>query len=324
MENIEKEIDIVELFKTLWNKRYKIIKIGLIGFVVGLVIAFSIPKMYNTTVKIAPEDSASRAMGDMGSLAGIVGINIDGASSGGITSMIYPDVVKSAPFLFKFATIEVDLAGEKMSFYQYVTEEQQHAWWRYVIGAPVQFISFVNGLFNEEEVVESNEINMFRPSFKQRKYINFLSGNISVESDKKTNILTIGVNMQDPLIAAIVADSLLSKLQLYMSEYRTTKARKDLDMKEIMLSEAKSNYYLAEDKLADGLDFNRNIKSQKAQVKINRLTNEKELAFTVYKELATQVEVDKIRVQEQTPIATIIEPAKVAVVPSSPNKMLIA
>ena len=76
--------------------------------------------------------------------------------------------------------------------------------------------------------------------------------------------------------------------------------------------------------MADGLDFNRNIKSQKAQVKINRLTNEKELAFTVYKELATQVEVDKIRVQEQTPIATIIEPAKVAVVPSSPNKMLIA
>ena len=34
--------------------------------------------------------------------------------------------------------------------------------------------------------------------------------------------------MQDPLVAAQAADSMVGKLEAYMSEYRTEKAKRDL------------------------------------------------------------------------------------------------
>ncbi len=323
MENHEKEIDLVELLKVLWKNRSKIVIFGAVGFIVGVIIAFSIPKIYNTTVKITPEDATASGMGDMGSLAGMVGINLGGASGGGITSMIYPDVVQSSPFLLEFAEIEVVVDDIKMPFYQYVTEEQKQPWWGYIIAAPGACIGFVSSLFSDKEP-EIDSIDLFKPSLKQKQYIKFLHSNISIAADKKTNILTLGVNMQDPVIAAVIADSLLCKLQVYMTEYRTNKARKDLNVKEIMLEDARYNYFKAEDALAKGMDINRNITSKKGEIKISRLANEKDLAFTVYKELATQVEVEKIRLQDSTPIATIIEPASVAVKASSPSKALIA
>ena len=53
-----KEIDLVTLFKTVWSQRNKLIKWGMIGLVVGIVIAFSIPKQYTSTMKLAPEKNA--------------------------------------------------------------------------------------------------------------------------------------------------------------------------------------------------------------------------------------------------------------------------
>ena len=323
MGNEENEIDLIELLKTLWENRCKLIKYGAIGFCVGVVIAFSIPKVYNTTVKVAPEGSAEPSnLGGMSALAGMAGINLN-SDTDGITSVIYPDIVKSSPFLLEFANIQVENNEEKMTFYHYVTEEQKKAWWSYIISAPMKLIGLVRGLFSEKED-ENEEINIFRPSFKQEQYIKFLHNNTSIASDKKTNILTISVNTQDALISAIIADSLMSKLQVYMTEYKTNKIRKDLLAKEKMLCEAKLSYYKAEDTLAKGLDNNRNIMTQRGQVKIDRLTNEKDLAFNVYQQLATQVEATKIQLQDKTPIATIIEPANVAIKASSPNKALIA
>lgn len=324
MENEEKEIDLMKLLKLLWDNKWKLIKFGALGFCAGVIIAFSIPKEYNTTVKMTPEGSStSSSMGGMSALAGMAGINLNSGVDG-ITSMIYPDIVKSTPFLLEFVDIEVECDGEKMSFYHYTTEEQKQAWWGTIISAPMKFVGLVIGLFSGDKKEGNAELNIFKPSLQQKRYISFLHENIGVSTDKKTNILTIVVTTQDALISAIIADSLLSKLQIYMTDYKTSKIRKDLAVKQSMLDDAKQNYYNAEERLAEGLDYNRNITSEKGKVKINRLTNEMDLAFNVYQQLAQQVELTKIQLQNETPIVTIIEPSSVATRATSPNKPLIA
>ena len=49
------EIDLIELAKKLWNQRIFILKVAGIAAIVGLIVAFSIPKEFTTTVKMAPE-----------------------------------------------------------------------------------------------------------------------------------------------------------------------------------------------------------------------------------------------------------------------------
>ena len=321
MDSNENELDLIELVKILWSNKRKLIIYGAIGFCVGIVIALSIPKVYNTTIKIAPEGSSVSESQGLGALAGFAGINLNSGSDG-LTSMIYPDIVRSTPFLLEFVNVKVENNGREMTFFEYVTENQRQPWWGYIISAPGKLIGFAIGIFSDKKEEEVG-ISIFKPSLDQKKYINFLHDNIGVSSDKKTNILTISVNTQNACISALIADTLTNKLQMYMTEYKTGKIRKDLLAKEEMLDDAKNNYYNAEERLAEGLDYNRNITTQTGQVKINRLINEKDLAFIVYQQLATQVASTKIELQHETPIATTIEPASIAVKASGPNKPLI-
>ena len=77
-DNVQ-EIDLVELAKRLWSERKFLFKCCGVAIVVGLVVAFSIPKEYSTTVKLAPETSdPSKKMGNLGGLAAMAGIQTVG------------------------------------------------------------------------------------------------------------------------------------------------------------------------------------------------------------------------------------------------------
>lgn len=75
--NSSQEIDLIELLQKLWEKRYFLLKCGGIAAIIGFIIAFSIPKEYETKAKLAPESSdLSKGMGSLGGLAAIAGINL--------------------------------------------------------------------------------------------------------------------------------------------------------------------------------------------------------------------------------------------------------
>lgn len=326
MENKEKEIDLTELLRAVWAQKRKLCKWGAIGLVAGIVIAVSIPKEYKTVVQIAPEGTVQAGQGQMSGIAAMMGVNIGGAATAGITEKIYPEIVKSTPFLLEFANIEVQNKDkQKMLLFDYLDKEQKAAWWSYIISAPMDAIGWVRGLFSADKPkqVAVDSIDIFNLSEELRSFATNLSSRIIVEDDKKTSIYKVSAKMQDPMISAIVADSLVSKLQRYMTAYRTSKARADLAMNQKMLNEAQQQYYAADEIYANSVDKNQNLIMQSARVKVERLKNERDLAFSVYEQLATQVEMSKVKLQEETIIATIIEPASVPLIPDSPNKKLI-
>ena len=327
MDINEQEIDLIELAKRLWRERKFLFKCCGVAIVVGLVVAFSIPKEYSTTVKLAPETSdPSKKMGNLGGLAAMAGINLNTSSgTDAISPDLYPDVVQSIPFLLELFPVEV--TNEKgtlsASLYEYMGEHQKSAWWSSVLQAPFKLLGVVKDIFSKEEEKSSNELSSFHLTRKQSDVISSLQERISASVDKKTSVITVSVQMQDPLISANITQVVLNNLQNYITSYRTRKAKQDLEFTEKVFSEARESYYKAQRAYAAFEDANKNIISASYRTEQERLKNEMTLTFNVYNTLAQKLEQDKLRVQEQTPVYTVIQPATVPLKAASPKKPLI-
>lgn len=324
----EQEIDLIELAKKLWDKRRFLLKCCGIAIVVGLIVAFSIPKEYTTTVKLAPETSdPSKKMGNLGGLAAMAGINLNtGSGSDAISPELYPDVVHSIPFLVELFPVEVtNKKGNKTtSLYDYMLDHQRQPWWGYVTKAPFQLIGGIKNLFTGgREETPATELTPFQLTQKQMGVIEGLQNRIAVSVDKKTSVITVSVQMQDPLISATITRIVMEKLQSYITGYRTQKVKQDLEFTQKVFEDAKNSYYKAQKAYASFEDANKNIISASYRTEQERLKNEMTLTFNVYNSLAQKLEQDKLRVQEQTPVYTVIEPASVPLKPISPKKPLI-
>lgn len=321
----EKEIDLLELASKLWAQRKKLAVWSICGAVIGLVIAFSIPKEYTTTVKLAPETSDTKAAG--GSLSALASMAGFGSMSSGVDAVypqLYPDVVSSVPFTTSLFDVEVETKedSQKFTVRQFLEDETKAPWWGAVIGAPFKLIGMLRSSDDEEDP-EGKKVNNFQLSQDENELVEALNNRVSASVDQKTSVVTITVNMQDPLVSAILADTVVSRLQEYVTQYRTNKSRKDLEYAETLNEEAKTEYYKAQQRYAEYLDSNQGLALQRAQITRDRLENEASLAFNLYNQTAQQVQKAKAKVQETTPVYAIITPATVPVKASSPKKLMI-
>lgn len=321
----EQEIDLLELAMKLWHQKKKIAIWCAIGAVVGLIVAFSIPKEYTTAVKLAPEaGSGQRVSGSLGAMAAMVGIT-GGAQTGSdaVSPTLYPDVVSSVPFLVGLFNVPVeDIDGEqKITLKEYVEEDLKAPWWSAVIGFPFKLIGLLRS--SDEEADPNKPIDTFQLTNAEDAIVKALQTRINASVDTKTSVITISVMMQDPLVSATLADTVVNRLQDYITAYRTNKARKDLAYAELLNEEAQDNYYKAQQEYADYLDRNNGLILHSAQTTRERLQNEATLAFNLYNQTAQQVQVAKAKVQENTPVYATVTPATVPIKPTSPRKPLI-
>ncbi|MCD7899991.1 MAG: Wzz/FepE/Etk N-terminal domain-containing protein [Bacteroides sp.] len=323
----EQEIDLIELAQKVWAEKKLILKWCGVAIVIGLVVAFSIPKEYDTSVTLAPETTAKSGSGNMGALAAMAGINLN-ASAGedALSPDLYPDIVSSTTFLIELFGVKVkDLDGEldpNTTLYIYLNENQKSAWWNVIISAPFKILGWFISLFKDEPIEETG-LNPFMLTKEETEVAKALSNRISVSVDKKTNVTTVTVTMQDPLISATLTDTVLIKLQNYITEYRTNKARHDLAFAEQLYGEAQGKYYAAQKAYTEKLDKNLNIAKQSYKADIDRLQNEMTLAFNTYNQMAQQLQMARAKVQEITPVYTVVQPATVPLKAAKPRKAMI-
>ena len=321
----EKEIDLLELAYKLWDQRKLILVWCLGGIICGLVIAFSIPREYTTSVKLAPESTNNRAVaGGLGALASMAGISA-GATTGAdaVNPSLYPEVVSSVPFATSLFDVEVTTKKDdkKYTVREYIQDEIKAPWWKAVMGLPGKAMGLLRSKPAEDD--EEHVLDNFELTPEEAGLVGVLTQRVSANVDSKTNVITIEVEMQDPLVSAILADTVVSRLQEYVSNYRTNKARKDLEYAEKLNEEAREEYYRAQQRLADFIDRNQNLATRSAQINQDRLENESSLAFNLFNQTSTQVQTAKAKVQENTPVYTVLTPATVPMRPTSPKKGLI-
>ena len=322
----EQEIDLMEMALKVWAERKWVIKMCGIAAVVGIIVAFSIPREYSTTVKLAPE-SAGKSGGGMSSLAAMVGINLSSGSSGDALSPdLYPDIVASTPFLIDLFNVRVQDQKSRIdtTLYTYLEEHQRAPWWSAILSAPMKVLGWTLSLFREKEEKDGEaQLDPFRLTPKEAAIARALSSRITIAVDKKTGVTTLSDMMQDPLMSASVTDTELSKLQCRITNYRTNKARHDLAFAEKLYQESKKNYEAAQSKYANFVDANKNIVQLSFRVEQERLQNEVSLAYQNYSQMAQQLQLAKAKVQEITPVYTVVQPASVPLRPTKPNKIMV-
>ena len=324
----EQEIDLIELAQKVWAGRKLIFKACGIAVIVALVVAFSIPKEYATSVTLAPEVGGRSSSSNLGALAAMAGVNLrTSAGEDALSPELYPDIVSSTPFLTSLFDVRVQDGEAEIdtTLYVYLKDYQRAPWWGVITSAPFRAIGWVSSLFKDEGEAPGGpaELNPFHLTQEESNIANALSGRIAVNVDKKTGVTTLTVTMQDPLISASLTDTIMHSLQNYITDYRTNKARHDLAYMEKLYKEARQEYMEAQEKYARFADTNLDLNRLIYRAEQERLQNEMNLAFQVYTQVAQQLQMAKAKVQEITPVYTVVQPATVPLSAAKPSKMLI-
>lgn len=323
----EIELDLMDILRKLISIRKTIYKAAGVGLVIGIIVAISIPRQYTVEVTLSPEMGSVKGGGLSGLAASFLGSEVSmGDGTDALNTSLSPDIISSTPFLLELSTMNIPVSkDENMTLNTYLDEESS-PWWNYVIGFPGMVIGGVKSLFAEEEN-ESRALNRISQgtielSKKESKKIEILKEMIVAAVDKKTSITSIAVTMQNPRAAAVVADSVVKKLQEYIIDYRITKSKEDCIYLEKLFKERQQEYYSAQQKYADYLDSHDNIILQSVRAEQERLQNDMSLAYQVYSQVASQLQVARAKVQEEKPVFAIVEPAVVPLEPSGTSRKI--
>lgn len=292
---------------------------------IGMIISYSLPKQYKVTVTLSPESGKSGNSSSLSGMASMFGVNMGGMETDAINVSMFPEIIKSTPFLIEMYNTKIQtVKNESMNLTEYI-HGQKKVWWSYLFQIPNQTISFIFNIFsNSKKHSEKNDsINPFRLTHQQYSNLASIRSIISVNIDKKTSMTTVSATLQDPLAAAIAADSAVSKLQKYIINYRIKKAIENCTYLEKLCKDRKAEYLKTQEAYASFMDANKNVISQRTQAEGTRLQNEMSIAFQVYSQVETQLQMARAKIQEEKPVFAIIEPATVPIMPTSPNKPII-
>lgn len=321
----EQEIDLLELARKLWRKRKWFYKAVGVAVVAGLVVAFSIPKTYSVTVTLAPESGKSGSSGLAGAAAMLGLGNLSaGNEADALNITLFPDILASNPFALELYDMPVTpaKAEQPLPLNEYL-EKQRKPWWGYLLGLPGKLIGGVLSLFSEEETDAERTLNPFHLTQEEALKLEGIKQAMVATVDKKTGMATITVTLQDPVVAASVADSVVRKLQNYVTDYRTRKAAEDCAYWEKLYKERQQEYYAAQQRYAAYMDENKSLYTQKSKMEAERLQNEMSLAYQVYNQMAQQLQLARGKVQEAKPVFAVVEPATVPLKAAGPRKAMI-
>ncbi len=324
-KNHIKEIDIVGILKKVLEYKRTLAISLTIGAVFGIIVALNTPKTYQAEVILAPEmSSAGLGMSDkISDMASTFGIDVGGKNSmDAIYPEIYPSVFASTDFILSLFDVPITLKGDSIhkTYYKHLVQDLKPGFWDY----PKLWFAKIFPPKNDDVPNKRNGIDPFHLTKKEENTVDFIRGSIGCLIDQKTSVISISIKDQDPQVSAIMADTLQNRLQAYITEYKTKKARTDLAYYTKLYNESKQAYRHAQQVYATYADANQDIILQSYASKRDELENEMQIKYNIYTQMTNQLQNAIAKVQEQTPAFTIIQKATVPNRPSSrPRSMTV-
>lgn len=320
-ENKIKNPDVIDLrlvVKKIRDNRKVFYKVLPIVFVVSCIYIFSQPRYYTADTKLAPEMESSAA-GSIGSIASAFGFDLSNMqTSDAITPLLYPDLMEDNTFITNLFNIKVQsLDGEiNTTYHDYLKKHQKSAWYK----APIRWVK--NLFKSKKKGGIAKEFDPYQLPEDEDKIAEAIRGNIKISIDKKTGLITINAKAQDPLICKTIADSVQNRLQEFITDYRTSKARNDYLYYKALVAEAKNEYEKTRQYYGSLSDANSKVALRSVELKMEDVENDMQLKFNAYTTLNTQMQAAKAKVQERTPAFTVVKGAAVPIKPAGPKRML--
>jgi len=317
----KKELKVIDLYivgKRIWAGRKLFAKTLPIAFVVACIFILGFPRYYTTDVKLAPELGGTSISSSLGSLASSFGLDLDKLQSNdAITPLLYPDLIDDNSFVAGLLKVNVKTieSDELIPYYDYLKKRTKPSWWAFPLG-------WIKSLFKKSEQTKTAAYSPYHITKEENEFYDAVRNNVKISFDKKTAIITIEVTAQDPLVSKIMADSIKDHIQIFITNYRTSKARNDFNYYSKLTKEAKNDYEKARQRYANSADANTKVALRSVEMALEDMENDLQLKFNAYTTVSTQMQASKAKVQERTPAFTTIKGAAVPVKPSGPKRMI--
>jgi uncharacterized protein involved in exopolysaccharide biosynthesis len=328
------EIDLLALVKAIWAGRKVIYYTVSICLFIGVIIAYTSPKKYNASATLLPSaEKKSGSLGGLSSLAGLAGVNLGNmlGDASGIPAELYPQVVASLPYLMdlmheKFIWEKYD---QPMSIIEKMTLERDVRKESLILKYTLKLPWTIKDSFSKEkrnllaEIKASDSVGYIQLKPEEQAAIGLLKQAIKVEKDPKNSLVIVNVEMDEPLLAAQLADKAVALLQKKVIAYKTKQSVEKMKFIEDRYNEVKKEYETSRLDLMYYRDVHRNLVDERVDNSYQELNDEYDMASTLYKGLAQQLEQARISVKEETPVFSVLEPVVVPKSPSAPRKTLI-
>lgn len=322
-ETSKDKIRIGGLVKYLWKSKYKFLLTMFLTGAISSAIMLCIPRYYKVKVMLVPEYStgSSASLGGLGSLASMAGLNLGNISStDAIVPIFYPDVVGSKDFLVDLMDVNVSTKDSTFNgrFVEYLTKHQKAPFWMVWVEKIKTKIKGPSVL-NETKGYKPNPYMLTKV---EDEIVKGMQGSIVCNVDKKTDVITLSVTSQDPLVATQIADTVQHRLQKFITEYRTKKTRVEVEYYTKLYDEAREDYLLAQQEYAEFADSHYDLVLNEYKMIEEQLENDMQMAYSVYNTINQQKVLAEAKLRERTPAFTTLQSASVPVKHAGPKRMI--
>lgn len=315
------EFDLIAILKTGWLNRKTLMLSGIVGGILGIIVSLVSLNVYTSSSLIVPDNSQSTGVnGGIASLASFAGINLVGGGGEVLSLLMYPKLVRSIPFMQEVMNSNIVHNGDSTKVLDYILDYANHPKSKikqYTIGLPKHIMksfkskprnTLSTNLNHQVVVLTQDELDVYE----------LLNEFIDIVPDIEEGYVRISCSLYDPVPAAQLTTLVSNLLQKKITELKIEKAKADLDFIEGRFDEAKANFLNKQIELAEYKDRNIGVNTEIAKIEEKQLQDEYNLLYSIYIELSKNLENARIKVQENTPIFSIIQPA---IVPSEKSSM---
>ena len=330
------EIDLLALLQKIMQGKKTIFKCFLVFFVIGVFIAIFSKKEYTATSLVLAQENNAAAGGSLSGLASLAGINLSSGSSDLISPKLYTSIVQSIPFQRKMiqARIKVQQSNTPITYQEYYQEYYQKynkgnfldVVQKYTIGLPSLIVDKVTpseGNTPQYTTSEKDTLEVYPLTREEKGLFELLKSQLKITNNDKDNTVSLSFSMGDPVAAAQMLEQAKNYLQETIIEFKTRKAKKQLEFIQKQYEEAEKSFKEKQIRLAAFQDSNRGLITAVPMTRQSQLQSDYNLAYNLYVELAKQYENQKIKVQEDTPAFITIEPVSIPLEKSKPKKGMI-
>lgn len=320
-------IDLMSLTKKVWTARKLVLKSVCVSFIFGIVIAIVSPVVYiseTTFVTQTSDQSSANRTNNIGSLAAMAGINLNSETGSAIDKyvnpLLYSIIIKSDEFSKSLINEKLYfLNGDEITLKEYISESNGINLLAFIKRYTIDLIKGdKNEVVSEQFLIDNNFI-----AAEDYRTIQQLKYKFSIELSQEEGYIKLTARDKNAFISSQILKLITKNLQSRIISLRTNKIKEELEYSKKQYNLKKEEFETLQNKLAVFKDSNKNISTAVFLSELQKLESEYRLQENILTSLASTYNSNKIKLNKDTPIFSVLDEISVPNKRAEPNRKLI-
>lgn len=325
--SLEGSIDLQKIIQKAWNGRKFIIKSSIVFFIIGCIYSIISPVQYTSTTTFIPQtsDESSSVNKGLGSLANLAGITLNSETSSSLDNylspLLYSKIIASEEFSINLLDGKlINLNGESFTVKQYILDNT----------SGFNIIGFIKKytieLFKKENTgIINPEIALAYNFISEQDYsvMNVFREKFFIELNDDEGYINVIALDESAFISTQLVKLITKNLQAEIILLRTKKIKEQLEYSKEQYENKQVEFNILQNKLAEFKDSNKSISTAKFMSELQKLESEFQLQKSILMNLAAEFNRNKIKLNKDTPIFSVIDEVSVPNLRTSPKRIKI-